>query len=78
MASAGHTAARPRWGASMAARFPEGSVNFVVGGDNGEAAGLVLFAPVNPSNGTIGTGILGLTGGVPSSGLATVGAKNGC
>jgi hypothetical protein len=53
-------------------------VNFVVGGDNGEAAGLVLFAPVNPSNGTIGTGILGLTGGVPSSGLATVGAKNGC
>ena len=53
-------------------------VNFVVGDDNGEAAGLVLFAPVNPSNGTIGTGILGLTGGVPSSGLATVGAKNGC
>jgi hypothetical protein len=51
-------------------------VNFVVGSDTGEAAGLVLFAPAN--NGTIGMGILGLNGGVPSSGLATVGAKNGC
>jgi hypothetical protein len=53
-------------------------VNFVVGSDTGEGSGLVLFAPVNPSNGTIGTGIFGLTGGAPSSGLATVGAKNGC
>jgi hypothetical protein len=53
-------------------------VNFVVGSDTGEAAGLVLFAHVNLSNGTIGTGIFGLTGGAPSSGLATVGAKNGC
>ena len=53
-------------------------VNFVVGSDTGEAAGLVLFAPANPINGTIGTGIFGLTGGVPSTGLATVGAKNGC
>jgi len=53
-------------------------VNFVVGSDTGEAAGLVLFAPANPSKGTIGTGIFGLTGGAPSSGLATVGAKNGC
>jgi hypothetical protein len=53
-------------------------VNFLVGLDTGEASGLVLFAPANPSNGTIGTGIFGLTGGVPSSGLATVGAKNGC
>jgi len=53
-------------------------VNFTVGSSNGEASGLVLFAPVNISKGTIGTGILGLTGGVPSSGLATVGAKNGC
>jgi hypothetical protein len=39
---------------------------------------LVIFAPANASKGTIGTGILGLTGGVPSSGLATVGVKNGC
>jgi hypothetical protein len=53
-------------------------VNFVVGSDTGEAAGLVLFAPANPSNGAIGKGIFGLTGGAPSSGLATVGAKNGC
>ena len=53
-------------------------VNFVVGSDTGEAAGLVLFAPANPTNGAIGTGIFGLTGGVPSTGLATVGAKNGC
>ena len=53
-------------------------VNFVVGSSNGEASGLVLFAPVNVSKGTIGTGILGLTGGVPSSGLATFGVKNGC
>jgi hypothetical protein len=53
-------------------------VNFVVGSDTGEAAGLVLFAPANPSTGAIGTGIFGLTGGAPSSGLATVGAKNGC
>jgi hypothetical protein len=53
-------------------------VNFVVGSDTGEASALVVFAPANASNGTIGTGILGLTGGVPSTGLATVGAKNGC
>jgi len=53
-------------------------VNFVVSSTTGEAAGLVLFAPANASKGTIGTGILGLTGGVPSTGLATVGAKNGC
>jgi hypothetical protein len=53
-------------------------VNFVVGSSNGEASALVLFAPANASNGAIGTGILGLTGGVPSTGLATVGAKNGC
>ena len=53
-------------------------VNFVVGSTTGEAAGLVLSAPANASNGTIGTGILGLTGGVPSTGLATVGQKNGC
>src|SRR5579864_7503857 len=53
-------------------------VNFVIGSTTGEAAGLVLFAPANASTGTIGTGILGLTGGVPSTGLATVGAKNGC
>src|SRR5580693_3816487 len=53
-------------------------VNFVVGSSNGQASGLVLFAPANASKGTIGTGILGLTGGVPSTGLATVGAKNGC
>jgi hypothetical protein len=53
-------------------------VNFVVGSDTGEDVGLVLFAPANSSNGKIGTGILGLTGGVPSSGLATVGEKNGC
>jgi hypothetical protein len=53
-------------------------VNFVVGSDTSEAAGLVLFAPVNLSTGAIGTGIFGLTGGAPSSGLATVGAKNGC
>jgi hypothetical protein len=53
-------------------------VNFVVGSDTGEAAGLVLFAPANSSNGAIGKGIFGLTGGSPSSGLATVGAKNGC
>ncbi|MGA8428438.1 MAG: hypothetical protein WB729_01355 [Candidatus Sulfotelmatobacter sp.] len=51
-------------------------VNFTVGSDNGEAVGLVLFAPV--SNGKIGTGIFGDTGGVPSSGLAKVGAKGGC
>ena len=38
----------------------------------------MLFAPANPSTGKIGTGIFGLTGGVPSSGLATVGEKNGC
>ena len=53
-------------------------VNFVVGSSTGEASSLVLFAPANASNGAIGTGILGLTGGVPSTGLATVGAKNGC
>jgi hypothetical protein len=53
-------------------------VNFTVGSSNGEASGLALFAPVNISKGTIGTGILGLTGGVPSTGLATVGAKGGC
>src|SRR5712671_1410980 len=53
-------------------------VNFVVGSTTGEASRLVLFAPANASTGTIGTGILGLTGGVVSTGLATVGAKNGC
>jgi len=53
-------------------------VNFVVGSSTGEAVGLVIFAPANASKGTIGTGIMGLTGGVPSSGLATVGVKNGC
>ena len=53
-------------------------VNFVVGSSTGEASALVIFAPANSSNGTIGTGILGLTGGVPSSGLATFGVKNGC
>jgi hypothetical protein len=53
-------------------------VNFVVGSSTGEASALVIFAPANASNGAIGTGILGLTGGVPSTGLATVGAKNGC
>ena len=53
-------------------------VNFVVGSSTGEATGLVIFAPANASKGTIGTGILGLTGGVPSSGLATFGVKNGC
>jgi hypothetical protein len=53
-------------------------VNFTVGSTTGEASGLVLFAPVNTSKGTIGTGILALTGGVPSSGFATVGAKGGC
>lgn len=51
-------------------------VNFEIGSDTGETAGLVLVAPA--SNGRIGTGVMGLTGGVPSSGLATVGAKNGC
>ena len=53
-------------------------VNFVVGSSTGEASALVLVAPANASKGTIGTGILALTGGVPSSGLATVGAKGGC
>jgi hypothetical protein len=53
-------------------------VNFVVGSTTGEAVGLVIFAPAKASTGTIGTGILGLTGGVPSSGLATFGVKNGC
>jgi hypothetical protein len=53
-------------------------VNFGVGGGEGEETGLVLFAPANASTGKIGTGIFALTGGVPSSGLATVGAKNGC
>src|SRR4029077_8181981 len=53
-------------------------VNFVVGSSTGEASALVLFAPANASTGTIGAGILGLTGGVPSTGLATVGAKGGC
>jgi hypothetical protein len=51
-------------------------VNFAVGDDNGESVGLVLFAPA--SNGKIGTGIFGETGGVPSSGEAKVGAKGGC
>jgi hypothetical protein len=51
-------------------------VNFSVGSDNGESVGLVLFAPA--SNGKIGTGIFGDTGGVPSSGLAKVSAKGGC
>jgi hypothetical protein len=53
-------------------------VNFVVGSSTGEAAGLVIFAPATASTWKIGTGILGLTGGVPSTGLATVGVKNGC
>ena len=53
-------------------------VNFVVGSTTGEASGLVIFAPANASKETIGSGILGLTGGVPSSGLATFGVKNGC
>ena len=48
-------------------------VNFVVGSSTGEAAGLVIFAPANVNNGAIGTGSLGLTGGVPSSGLASFG-----
>jgi hypothetical protein len=51
-------------------------VNFAVDSDNGESVGLVLFATAN--NGKIGTGIFGDTGGVPSSGLAKVGAKGGC
>src|SRR5579859_2094526 len=51
-------------------------VNFVIGSNTGEAVGLVLFAPANASTGTIGTGILGLTGGVPSTGLATVDRKS--
>lgn len=51
-------------------------VNFAVGSDNGETVGLVLFAPV--INGKIGTGIFGDSGGVPSSGMAKVGAKGGC
>ena len=51
-------------------------VNFAIGSDNGETVGLVLFAPA--SNGKIGAGIFGDTGGVPSSGLAKVGAKGGC
>jgi hypothetical protein len=51
-------------------------VNFSVGSDNGESVGLVLFAPA--SNGKIGAGIFGDTGGVPTSGLAKIGAKGGC
>jgi hypothetical protein len=51
-------------------------VNFAVGSDTGESVGLVLFAPV--TNGKIGTGIFGDTGGVPSSGMAKVSAKGGC
>lgn len=51
-------------------------VNFEIGSDTGETEGLVLVAPA--SNGKIGTGVMGLAGGVPSSGLATVGEKNGC
>jgi hypothetical protein len=50
-------------------------VNFAVGSE-GEDVGLVLFAPA--SNGKIGAGIFGDTGGVPSSGLAKVSAKGGC
>ena len=53
-------------------------VNFVVGSDTGEASSLIVSAPVSVSKGTIGTGIIGLTGGVPSTGLATVGGKGGC
>jgi hypothetical protein len=53
-------------------------VNFAVGSDSGESVGLVLMAPVNTSKATIGTGIFGDTGGVPSSGLAKVGAQGGC
>ena len=51
-------------------------VNFAVDSDNGESVGLVLFATAN--NGKIGTGIFGDTGGVPSSGMAKVGAKGVC
>ncbi|MFZ0731303.1 MAG: hypothetical protein WAM79_03150 [Candidatus Sulfotelmatobacter sp.] len=51
-------------------------VNFAVGSENGETVGLVLFAPA--SNGKIGAGIFGDTGGVPSSGLAKIGTKGGC
>ena len=51
-------------------------VNFSVGSGDGEDVGLVLFAPA--TNGKIGTGIFGDTGGVPSSGLAKVSAKGGC
>jgi hypothetical protein len=51
-------------------------VTFAVGSDTGESVGLVLFAPV--TNGKIGTGIFGDTGGLPSSGMAKVGAKGGC
>lgn len=53
-------------------------VTFAVGSDTGEASSLIVSAPVNVSKGTIGTGIIGLTGGVPSTGLATVGGKGGC
>ncbi|MBV9480080.1 MAG: hypothetical protein JO249_04915 [Acidobacteria bacterium] len=53
-------------------------VNFGVGSTTGENAGFVIVAPANASTGQIGTGVMGLTGGVPSSGLATVGQKNGC
>lgn len=80
---------RPHSGPATLAGFNSGSltgtfqvigktilVNFEVGSETGEVEGLVLAAPV--SNGTIGTGVMGLAGGVPSSGLATVGAKNGC
>ena len=52
--------------------------DFEVGSETGESDSLVLVAPANPKTGEIGTGVMGLTGGVPSSGLATVGAKNGC
>ena len=53
-------------------------VNFAVASDTAEDEGLVIVAPANASKGEIGTGVMGLAGGVPSSGLATVGEKNGC
>jgi hypothetical protein len=47
--------------------------------DNGEAGGLVLVAPANASNGTIGVGVYDLVfGESEASGLATFGMKNGC
>jgi hypothetical protein len=42
------------------------------------ATALPILAFVLTSSAAMGTGILALTGGVPSTGLATVGVKNGC